>query len=326
MRLKLWGTRGSLPRPMNNRDFVDLVDSLAKRAEKSGLESIMEFRSALRDGELGTPLTFGGHTTCAEVGHLGNSFFIDMGTGILEAGYDAITKGRTEFSIFQTHLHWDHIMGLPFFVPIYMPGTKITIHHVHPNAPEFIMHQFNGINFPIKWDQLSAEITFTKVKLHQPTTFDKLTVTPFALDHPGGSFGYRFDGSGKSIAIGVDGEYKRHTQKELGKDLPFYQNLDCLVFDGQYEMHELAKKYDWGHSSPPIGVDLALREGIRNLVITHHDPRSSEEKGFKMIENAKAYLKSQLAHFQPVWDKLGQSAGPNVIAGFDGFEIDLSKL
>ncbi|MGE0171996.1 MAG: MBL fold metallo-hydrolase [Oligoflexales bacterium] len=326
MKLKMWGTRGSLPRPTKNDELLAIIDDLAKTAEKSGLSSIGQFRTALRDGDLGAPLTFGGHTTCNEIRHKQQSFLVDMGTGITDAGYDAIKMGRNEFTIFQTHLHWDHLMGMPFFVPIYMPGTKITIYHVHPHAPEHIQIQFNGINFPLKWENLSAEIEFKKIKLYQKLEFGDVEVSPFALDHPGGCFGYRFDAGGKSIAIGVDGEYKRTGKKELGKDLPFYQNLDLLVFDGQYDLDELASRFDWGHSSPPIGVDLSLREGIRNLVLTHHDPRSSEQKSMKMLEHARAYLKSQLQPFQKQWEKLGQPNGPNIIGAFDGFEIDLSKL
>ena len=72
---------------------------------------------------------------------------------------------------------------------------------------------------------------------------DNVTVTPFVLDHPGGSFGFRFDAEGKSCAIGVDGEFKRISREELGKDLPFYQNLDMLVFDAQYEISERASRW-----------------------------------------------------------------------------------
>ena len=156
--------------------------------------------------------------------------------------------------------------------------------------------------------------------------FGDLTVTPFSLDHPGGSFGYRFEANGKAAAVGVDGEYKRITPQQLGKDLKFYQNLDLLIFDAQYEMDELASRFDWGHCSPPIGVDLALREGIKNIILTHHDPRSTEEKGLRMREQAKVHLATQLPAYKELWDKLGQPEGPHISSAFDGMEIDMDKL
>lgn len=322
----MWGTRGSLPRAITNDTFVGLVDKYAKDAEKAGLSSISEFRNALRDGDLGMPLVFGGNTTCNEISHKNQRIFVDMGTGFAEASSEVMAQGRTEFHVFVTHLHWDHIMGMPFFVPLYIPGSKITLYHVHPHAPEFIRIQFNGINFPVKWDQLGATIEFKQIKPYSPVKFDDLSVTPFALDHPGGSFGYRFDVDGYSLAIGVDGEYKRLTPKDLGKDLAFYQNLDLLVFDGQYEMDELASRYDWGHCSPPIGVELALREGIRNLIITHHDPRASEDKERSMLAQALDHRNKQLSYYQAVWQKLGQPEGPAIQLAYDGMEFDLKKL
>ncbi|RZA23610.1 MAG: MBL fold metallo-hydrolase [Proteobacteria bacterium] len=322
----MWGTRGSLPRAITHHYFVDLVDNYAKNAEKSGLSTISEFRSALRDGDLGVPLVVGGHTTCNEILYKNQRIFVDMGTGFADASSTVMAQGRTHHTVFVSHMHWDHIMGLPFFVPIYIPGHKITIYHVHPNTPEFIKIQFNGVNFPVTWDQLGAEIEFKKLKLYQTVDFEGLKITPFALDHPGGSFGYRFETDERSLAIGVDGEYKRISAKDLGKDLKFYQNLDLLVFDGQYEMNELASRYDWGHSSPPIGVDLALREGIRNVIITHHDPRADEKKGRQMLDQTLLYRNKQLPTFQKIWDDLGQPEGPALHLAYDGFEFDLEKL
>lgn len=322
----MWGTRGSLPRAIDNRYFVQLVDEYAKKAEKAGLNSISDFRNALRDGDLGEPLVFGGNTTCNEVIFRNHRFFVDMGTGFADSASEVMAQGRTDFTVFQTHLHWDHIMGLPFFVPIYIPGNRLTIYHVHAQAPQYIKAQFNGVNFPVKWEELGADIEFRKLKIYQDLHFDDLTVSPFALDHPGGSFGYRFDAEGYSLAIGVDGEYKRLTPKDLGKDYRYYTKLDLLVFDAQYEMSELASRFDWGHCSPPIGVDLALREGIRNLILTHHDPRSSELKEFHMLDRARAHCQKQLSAYQDVWDKLGQPQGPNIHLAYDGLEFDMTKL
>lgn len=326
MKLKLWGTRGSLPRALGNRAFVDLVDGLARKAEKAGLASISDFRNALRDGDLGSPLVFGGNTTCTEVIHGNTRLFVDMGTGIQDAGYEALAAGRTEFKIFLTHLHWDHIMGMPFFPPLYIPGTKVTIYHVHANAPDHVRIQFNGVNFPVKWENLGAQVEFHRLKMYESTKIGAVSVAPFALDHPGGCFGYRFEAAGKSAAIGVDGEYKRFTREELGKDLAFYQNLDVLIFDAQYEMDELANRFDWGHCSPPIGVELALREGIKNIILTHHDPRASEERSTRMRDHAVHHLQSRLPQHKELWNSLGQPDGPRVISGYDGLELDVENL
>jgi phosphoribosyl 1,2-cyclic phosphodiesterase len=302
-----------------------LFEEFIGRAEKKGATRIEDLRNLLKKvptdpQEL--PITFGGRTSCYEIIHNDKSVFIDMGTGI-SAVPPVAGKGIHEFTVFLTHMHWDHIMGMPFFVPIYAPDTRLTIYHVHPHTPEAVAIQFNGINFPVKWDVISPRIQFKQLSLYQTLTIHGMQVTPFQLDHPGGSYGYRFNAGGKSIVIGVDSEYKRLTPDELGKDLKYYQDLDWLVFDAQYEMHELASKYDWGHSSPSIGVDLALREGIKNLVLTHHDFQSSEECEESMLCNARNYLKTQLPAYQEIWDKLGMSQGPNIIAGYDGLQIDL---
>ena len=326
LKLKLWGTRGSLPRPFDHKGILEFCYDLIKIAGDKGLKSLDEFKEALGNGSLRDPLVYGGHTTCSEIIHGDHRCYVDMGTGITDAGQEAMAEGRNSFTIFQTHVHWDHIMGMPFFVPIYIPGTKITIYHVHPKAPEYIKLQFNGVNFPVRWDQLAADIEFRQIRLYDKVSFDDMTVSPFALDHPGGSFGYRFEQNGKSVAIGVDGEYKRLTPKELGRDLPYYQDLDILVFDAQYEMDELASRFDWGHCSPPIGVDLALREGIKNLILTHHDPRANEQKGTRMLEEARKHLKLQLPAYKKIWDKLGQPTGPNVFSAYDGMTVDLDKL
>ena len=103
MKLKLWGTRGSLPRAIANKEFIHIVDQLAKKAEKSGMTKISDFRNAVRDGELGTPLVFGGNTTCTEVIHGSTRLFVDMGTGLADAAGEVMAEGRTEFSVFQTH-------------------------------------------------------------------------------------------------------------------------------------------------------------------------------------------------------------------------------
>lgn len=324
MLVKFWGTRGSLARAMDPNAFINRVNQLADEARNQGIQFLDDFMNALKAKKLHDPPVYGGNTSCTEVSSGKTSVFIDMGTGLREAGTKAISAGRKNFSVFCTHMHWDHVSGLPFFVPIYSPDVTIDIYHVHRNAPEHIKINFNGVNFPIKWEDLPAKINFHQIKLYEPVELDGLKVTAFSLDHPGGSFGYRAEADGHSVVVGVDGEYKRLSRADLGRDLPYYQNLDLLVFDSQYEIHELAFKFDWGHSSPMIGVDLAIRERIRNLVFTHHDPWSDEQKIARMYADARKHLSMQLVNFTDLWTH--KPEGPSLFTAYDGLEIDLARL
>ena len=324
MKVKFWGTRGSLPQATNNNELLTLVGDLLQDAKNQGIRTLRTFKMALEKGDLGKPVVYGGNTTCTEIIHGDKMFFIDMGSGLREAGSHYMPKGIKEFHIFLTHMHWDHVMGLPFFVPVHAAGYKVKIYHVHRNAPEYVKINFNGINFPLTFDQLGGKIEFEQLKLYEPKDFGSVKVTPFVLDHPGGCFGFRFDAdNGKSLAVGVDGEYKRITREQLGHDLPYYQNLDMLIFDAQYEISELASRFDWGHSSPNIGVDLAVREGIKHLVFTHHDPWSTPVKLRRMKEAADDHLLTILPGNQKQWATLGQPTGPALSTAYDGLVIDL---
>ena len=325
MKVKFWGTRGSLPQALSHNDVLAAIESSLDEAGRRGISDLTSYRSALKNGQSGNPLSYGGNTTCTEILHGDQSLFVDMGSGFREAGTHAMSQGRKEFVIFLTHMHWDHIMGMPFFVPIHVPGHKLVVYHVHKNAPEFVKINFNGINFPLTWEQLGGKVEFRQLKIYEVTTLGDVTVTPFVLDHPGGSFGYRFEAGGKSVAIGVDGEYKRTSAKELGKDLRYFQNLDLLIFDAQYEMSELASRFDWGHCCPNIGVDLALREGIKMLAFTHHDPWANPSKLRRMYENARTHLNAQLPAYADQW-AVRQPGGPRILTAYDGLVLDLDSL
>ena len=322
MYIKCWGTRGSLPVASDHNSTRKRLTDLIDIAESTGITTTEGLRRAIIDEELPKPFSFGGNTTCTEVGMGDDLAFVDMGSGLREAGSASLAAGRKEIHIFVTHMHWDHVMGLPFFVPIHLDDCTIHIYHVHRNGPEHIKINFNGVNFPVTWEKLAAEVRFHQLKLYQPVEIGTMRVTPFALDHPGGSFGYRFDGSGKSAAIGIDGEYKRLTPRELGPDLKYFQNLDFLLFDAQYELAELAHRFDWGHCSPNIGVDLALWEHIKRLAFAHHDPWASDTKLRRMLTAAEGYRAAQFSQYQETWQNTN-SYGPDLIMAYDGLQIDL---
>ena len=313
-----WGARGSSPVVMNHDKLVTLLESIVSLAKAQNLTTLDQFVDAAKTGKLGMPLHFGGHTPCTEVNFGDQHFIIDMGSGLREFGTKMVGRQK-EFVIFLTHMHWDHVIGLNFFIPIFIPGCKLTIYHVHKTAPEYVRLLFNGVNFPVKWEQLGATVEFKEVRLYDRLQFDQVTVSPFALDHPGGSFGWRFEAGGKSCVIGFDGEYTRISREDLGRDLIYYQNLDLLVFDAQYELEELLNKHDWGHSSAMIGIDLALRERIKKLVLIHHDPWASDERLRQSLTNAKKYIKANLRHYGDLWKD--QPEGPELFSAYDGLTL-----
>lgn len=320
MELTFWGARGSSPVVMSHEKLLVFLENLVEKAKSQSVGSLDELVAAAKAGRLGTPLHHGGHTPCTEVVHEGQRFFVDMGSGLREAGTKYLGK-QTEFTFFLTHMHWDHLIGLNFFVPIFVPGNKLTIYHVHKTAPEHVRIMFNGINFPVRWDQLGAEVEFKELRLYDKLQLGQVQVSPFALDHPGGSFGWRFDGGGKSCAVGFDGEYSRVSREELGRDLPYYQHLDLLVFDAQYELEELLNKHDWGHSSAPIGIDLALREGIKQLVLIHHDPWATDQRLQQSLVQAQKYVKMNLKRHAEQWKS--HPEGPRLVSAYDGLTIKL---
>ena len=266
-----------------------------------------------------TPLIHGGDTSCVEIGDADNSVYVDMGSGFRSVGTQALERGQKEFHIFLTHMHWDHVIGMPFFRPVFAPGNTLHIYHVHKDSPEFVKLNFNGVNFPILWDDLGSDIHFHQINPYETVKVGNISTTPFTLDHPGHSYGYRMESEGKSIVIGFDSEYIRMKPEELGKDLEYYQNLDLLIFDGQYSEDELKERKGWGHSTPTVGTELALREGIKNVAFTHHDPWSDRKKLEEMHQTAEAY-KSKHIKKHSHWSG---TKGPNLIYAYDHLRIDV---
>jgi len=299
MRIKLWGVRGSLPTPQTPEREEAKVQSLLEKfvdfqkAEETS--DIKQFFDTLESHEV---KGFGGNTACIEVSSDKQSLIVDAGSGIRKLGERLVLgpcgEGIGEVHLLMTHFHWDHIVGLPFFTPIFIPGNKIYVYSVQDDAEESFKTIFKKPNFPVEYKDLPSEIIYRKLEPRETVEFGDIRVTPYELDHPDPCWGYKFENKGKIFSYCVDTEGIRVSQKDLGEDLPLYQGVDLMVFDAQYTFLEAAEKVDWGHSSAPIGLDIAMREGVKKILFVHHDPAASDIKIAKAQQQTREYYQARL--------------------------------
>lgn len=307
MRLKLWGVRGSLPSPLSPeyvhqhvRDTIHRFDRARADNPKLGVDEFLAAQPPhLRGG-------YGGNTSCGEITHGDTRLLIDCGSG-LRAFSDMIMKTEPktqEFHVYLTHFHWDHLIGLPFFVPVYMKGKTIHFYSPHDDLEESLKVLFRKPHFPVPYEVVASQIRTHRVAPREPFRVGELTITPYRLDHPDPSWGARVEAGGKAIAWAVDSECTRTSREELGPDYRLYQNADLMVFDAQYTFEEALEKMNWGHSSGPVGIDLAIRENVKRALFMHHDPsasdaaiRRAEEDTIRYYEElVRARLRAGLPH------------------------------
>lgn len=298
MKAKLWGVRGSIPSPLTPEMIQRRIQSLLERFIEGGgrdKSQIKAFLDTLAPRDFGG---YGGNTTCVEVTAGSTQMIIDAGSGLRPLGYELLKgpagKGQGEIHIFFTHFHWDHLIGLPFFTPIFIPGNKIHFHSVQLELSEVIETTFSKPYFPVELQSLGTKLEYHHLKPREPFQYGDLRITPYQLDHPDPTWGYKIEHGGKTLAYCVDTEATRSSREALGADLPLYQNIDTMIFDSQYTLMESIEKVNWGHASAPLGLDLAIREGIRRVVFTHHEPAASDEKIALAAEQARQYYEGQL--------------------------------
>src|SRR5512138_211713 len=183
MRVRFWGTRGSMPVSLTWLDLRDRLAQALVAANGRGLDDIHK-AAAFVEHELDFALshTFGGHTSCVEfeTGH--DEYFVcDMGSGARAFGEHILARqgGRpATINVFMSHVHWDHIMGFPFFGPAYVRGTRIRIHGCHEILEHAFRLQQSPPCFPVSFDHLGASIEFIRLPAGRPFEVSGLRVTP----------------------------------------------------------------------------------------------------------------------------------------------------
>jgi len=296
LQIKIWGARGSLPSPMTpvalEKHVRDLFHDFFTRGNSSDAD-VERFLTQNPRHRFGG---YGGNTPCIEVKSSQQQIIIDGGSGIRPLGYEMMngpcSKGTGEVHILFTHFHWDHLIGLPFFTPIFIPGNTIHVYAVQPDLPEVFKTVFRKPYFPVPLDRLGSKIVYHQLEPRKAFNIGDITVAPYQLDHPDPCWGYRFEKNKKVFSHCVDTECIRVTRAQLGEDLALYQNVDLMIFDAQYTLMETIEKVNWGHAAASLGLDIAMREGIKKVLFMHHDPASSNDKIAAAEAQARRYFDS----------------------------------
>ena len=239
-------------------------------------------------------LKYGGNTSCLSVLFPKDRLFIfDAGTGIKELSNYLLSIKKLKFkaNILLSHPHWDHIQGLPFFVPLYMQGNEFAIcgaSHGNINMRAVISEQMEGIYFPITIREFGSR-TYFKDLTEDSYDMDGISVKTKLLTHPGYDLGYRIDYEGKSICYITDNELyppdsKFYSQTYRDQLTDFIRDSDILIHECTYFDDEYLKKVNWGHSSVSQVADLAHNANVRNLYIFHHDPDQTDSDVERKLE------------------------------------------
>lgn len=311
MIIKLWGVRGSLPIGLSNQELKKKIRTLLQNASCKDIESDSAIEKFINNQPFYLTHTYGGETTCVEVisEQSGARFIIDAGTGIRKLGDKMIREegygeGGKDIHILITHTHWDHIQGFPFFVPAYIPNNTIHFYSPYENLKERFVYQQPFEHFPVGLDGMAANKEFNIFKPGSVLEIDDVKITCFQLNHPGGSYAYRFEKSGKVFIFATDVEFTMVQLDNIEDYKPFFQGADLLVLDSQYTLEEAFYKFDWGHTSFSMAVNLGISWKIKKLILTHHDPANKDERLFQIHNEAKDHKKlmndSEMEIFQAV--------------------------
>jgi phosphoribosyl 1,2-cyclic phosphodiesterase len=255
--VKFWGTRGSIPTPAS------------------------------------WTRVYGGNTPCVEVRFNGTLFICDAGSGIRELGKDLLTRQPPprDLHLFLTHSHWDHIQGFPFFAPLYQPDMKIRIYgqETKDDSPyRLLSGQMSSSYFPVSFRDLGERVVSDYLS-NGKKDIGGVSVSSFALNHPGGCVGYSFSKDGTKIVYMTDNEL----EIQPGDVFPDLQDAgplrkvpedlvtvaaaaDLLIVDAQYDEKSYAERIKWGHSSCFSVTDLAIQAKVKNLALFHHDPEDTD--------------------------------------------------
>lgn len=234
-------------------------------------------------------IRYGGNTPCLQVvGDDGQMFVVDAGYGVVGLG-DALMADPSSqgvpIHLVLTHLHWDHIQGLPFFSPIYVPQNRLVIHSLSVDtAREAMDRLFTSIYSPIMGvENLGATIT------HEPIGegFDLggITINPIILDHVVPTLGLRLVEGNNLVCHAAD--HEGGTPEKDSALIEAARGADLLIHDAQFTEQEYRRFKGWGHSHTGAAVNNALAAGVKRLALFHYDPTHTDEDVDGQLDQAR---------------------------------------
>lgn len=236
-------------------------------------------------GSIATPgpetAKVGGNTSCVEVIAGGSRLVLDAGTGLRRLGNELMKQGNVDVTLLLSHVHWDHIQGLPFFAPLYAPGTRVHVVSGANGTPtrDVLRRQMSAPTFPVDLHDVPASLSYLEVRDRQRFVAGEAEVTAVRANHPDQVYAYRIEHRGSSVVYATDTEHYRCVDPRLAS---LARGADVLIYDAQYLPSEYAgeggmPRVGWGHSTWEAAVELARAAGVGQLVLFHHDPSRSDE-------------------------------------------------
>jgi phosphoribosyl 1,2-cyclic phosphodiesterase len=320
MLVRFWGTRGSLPvAPTADVIQKKIANALVAANGRSFDDAAQAEAFVEKDLSFSAGRTYGGATPCVELEAGDGPYFIcDMGSGLRSFGLDSMRRnagGHAKvYNFFLSHLHWDHIMGFPFFVPAFDPEATIRIHAGHPDAEEALRRQQEEISFPVPFDWLRAKFEFVTLAPGDIYQVDGVTVETKLQHHGHASYGYRFtDDHGRVAVYSTDSEHKLEKMGVEAAFIHFFREADLVICDTMYSLADsVSMKEDWGHSSNIVAVDLCHEANAKTLALFHHEPTYDDEDIERMHQETIRY------------EELTREGLPlEVICAYDGLEVRL---
>ena len=278
-------------------------------------------------GSIATPgphtLRYGGNTSSIEVqSSAGTLVILDMGTGAAVLGRELMARGEpSRGHILISHTHWDHIQGIPFFAPLFVPGFEWDIYAPHglgQSLRQTLASQMQSTYFPVTLEQLGATIRYREL-VEGRLRIGDIEVTCRYLNHPALTLGYRLEADGAALVYACDHEPHSHALATgvgdfLGEDrrhAEFLAGADLVVHDAQYRASEYPQKIGWGHSTIEYACAVARLAKVGQLALTHHDPMRDDAAIDALVDSLRT--------------EGFRGSGPRIVAAAEGYEVELSR-